>query len=73
MNYEVAMKKARATNRNRDRAERKAGWLPVSECPPESQLRTAMEAIRAGMTLEDWECVAEAQAMLEHLWKEHFA
>lgn len=67
MNYEDLMSKARSTNANRDESERKSGYPAESDLPPSMQLRTAMMAIEAGIKLEDWGCVAEAQAMLENI------
>lgn len=65
MNYAALMQKARKTNAQRDEADRNLGFatpfdLGVSEC-----VKTAMEAIRAGIENEDWDFVAEAQVILE--------
>jgi hypothetical protein len=65
MNYEDVMAKARATNKKRDASERKNGMTPESEQHPFVQIRTAMLAIQAGITTEDWGTVAEGQAILE--------
>lgn len=70
MNYNELMQKARKTNAKRDQSEREAGFLANSNCSPAMQLRTAMMAIQAGITTNDWNCIAESQAMLEQL---HFA
>ncbi len=69
MNYENMMKKARDTNRKRDNVEREVGYAAVPDCPPDLQIRTAMSAIQAGIASNDWNCIAEAQAMLEQVEK----
>lgn len=67
MNYEELITKARATNKKRDQDEREVGFKAVSDCTPDLQLRTAMSAIQCGIAIGDWDSIAEAQAMLEHL------
>lgn len=67
MNYNELMTKARKTNAKRDKDEREVGFMAASDGTPEDQLRTAMCAIQCGIVINDWECIAEAQAMLEHL------
>lgn len=67
MKYETLMAKARRTNAKRDQDEREVGFAAPSDCTPDLQLRTAMMAIQAGIEMDDWDCIAEAQAMLEHL------
>lgn len=67
MKYNELMERARKTNAKRDKDERKAGFAANSVFAPDLQLRTAMSAIQAGIAVEDWNCIAEAQAMLEHL------
>jgi len=69
MDYEDMMKKARATNKQRDNHERKVGFMAASDCSLDLQIRTAMSAIQAGIASNDWVCIAEAQAMLEQVEK----
>ena len=63
--YEQLMTAARKTNAKRDASERKAGFAAESDLHPFVQVRTAMMAIEAGITTEDWSNIAEAQAILE--------
>jgi hypothetical protein len=67
MNYQELMAQARKTNKERDQDERAVGFQAASDGTPDLQLRTAMSAIECGIKIEDWSCIAEAQAMLEHL------
>ena len=60
---------ARATNAQRDKDERAAGFGAVSDCGPFEIVRTAMFAIEAGLHRQDWPCVAEAYVMLEDVTK----
>lgn len=65
--YVRLMERARRTNLQRDAADRQAGFAPPPSLGVLQQLRTAMLAIECGIKTADWECVAEGQAMLEHL------
>lgn len=56
---------ARATNRHRDKLDRKNGFAAPSDCPVDVALETAMGAIYAGLSSSDWNCVAEGYAILE--------
>lgn len=67
MNYLELMEKARHANKERDDID---GGFARPDANPIILLRTAMSAIECGITLEDWNCVAEGQAMLEQL--QHF-
>ena len=57
--------RARATNRHRDKLDRKNGFAAPSDCPVDVALGTAMGAIYAGLSSSDWNCIAEGYAMLE--------
>lgn len=65
MDYEKIMEQARKTNAQRDQSERKSGFQAESDAHPFMRIRTAMMAIQAGISIDDWSCVAEAQAILE--------
>ena len=67
--YERLMREARARNEERDVDERRMGFAAPEDCALLGFLRTAMAAIEAGVTNSNWECVAEAQAMLEQVQK----
>ena len=58
---------ARATNRKRDRIDRKAGFGAPGDGGHDDLIRTAMCAIEAGMREESWEPVAEGYEMLADL------
>ena len=61
------MAKARKTNLMRDSADKEVGSVPPSEASLLEHLRTAMFAIEAGIQTDDWNAVAEGQAMLEEI------
>lgn len=67
MNWEVRLQKARRTNMKRDASDTELGFATPAEDGPARHLATALEAIRAGGTREDWDCVAEGVVMLEDL------
>lgn len=67
MNAKELMRRARETNRTRDDSDRKRGFKTPAEFGTGELIRTAMCALVAGLTNEDWTCVAEATAMLEQL------
>lgn len=67
MNYDTLMAKARKHNARLDAMDRKAGNANPAQCPPIQTIRTAMEAIRCGIAIDDWDCVAQGQAILEEL------
>lgn len=69
MNYKELLSKAKATNAKRDQDDREVGFQAASDGTPDMQLRTAIGAIEAGIVTDDWDCIAEAQAMLLHLHK----
>lgn len=64
MNYDALMKKARATNAERDRIERRELWCTPTEADLPVFLATVISAIQAGIVRDNWDYVAEAQAML---------
>lgn len=62
-----AINKAVATNRDRDKIDRDHGNPAVPDCPMDIQVSTVKSAIRAGMISKDWDCIAEAYAMLDDI------
>lgn len=64
MDYEQLMKKAREHNRAFDKIDGR----PFVRMPVPEQIATVMEAIKAGIKAVDWDCVAQAQGLLEDLW-----
>lgn len=69
MDYKSLMERARETNIERDTHDHHYGFASPSDIPPRFTLRTAMAAIECGISIDDWNCVAEGQAMLEQLEK----
>jgi hypothetical protein len=67
MNYDALMKKARKTNESRDKEEEQVGYLNPSEGLWSMRIATAISAIECGIKVNDWNAVAEGQAMLEKL------
>lgn len=67
MDYDKLMAKARKTNSRRDQLDREAGFSAPHECDPSIHVATVMGALEAAIRSRDWNCVAEAQAMLEQL------
>jgi len=65
-NYEKLMQKARETNQERDQADKHGGFA-TPDVTVNLLMRTAMGAIECGIKTEDWNNVAEGQAMLEQL------
>lgn len=65
MDYEKIMNQARKTNNDRDKSEKSSGFSAESDLHPYANIRTAMMAIQAGITIEDWSAIAEGQAILE--------
>lgn len=55
---------AHRTNARRDRLERKWGMAAPSDCSLKLHLRTVEQALMAGITVEDWEVIAEGIDML---------
>jgi hypothetical protein len=64
---EALMNKARETNARRDGIERAIGFAAQPDISEFQQLRTVDFALEASLKTEDWNCVAEARAMLQHL------
>jgi hypothetical protein len=69
MNYEQLMRTARKTNAERDEIDHQADFTRPEAGPPILLLPTATSAIESGIRTNDWNSVAEAQAMLEALVK----
>jgi hypothetical protein len=65
MNYDELMSNARRTNAKRDKQDRKNNFAAPGDLPLVEHIRTAMMAIEAGIKTDDWENIAEGQAMLE--------
>ncbi len=66
--YQRLITKARTTNSERDALDRRNGFARPSDCGAMSYLRTVHMAMEAGMKMQDWDCVAEAYAMLEDIF-----
>lgn len=64
MDYDKLMAQARATNAERDRIDREQGNATPLEAGPEAHIGTIAAAIEAGIRTGDWNCIAEAQAMI---------
>lgn len=64
---DARLAQAERTNARRDEGERAAGFAIPSDGPPEETVRTAVMALYAGLTTDDWDAVAEAAAMLGDL------
>lgn len=64
------MKQAHKTNESRDRDDRAIGAATPNDGPLDLRLRTPMEAIRAGIMVEDWPAVAEGLVMLQVLHRD---
>jgi hypothetical protein len=68
------MARAERTNLDRDRDERMWGFASPGDCDDALLMRTAVDALQAGLVRRDWDCVAEAADMLAkranyHPWK----
>jgi hypothetical protein len=55
---------ANKTNTRRDKLDRKLGMAAPPDCPLKLHLRTVEQALMAGITIEDWEVIAEGIDML---------
>lgn len=62
--YERLLTEARKTNAERDASDRASGFAAPSDAGLLVLLDTAAAAIKAGITTDDFETVAEGQAML---------
>ena len=67
MTWEQRLEKAKRTNRERDAADRSVGFATPAEAGDPAYLATALEAIKAGGKIQDWDLVAEGVVMLEDL------
>lgn len=70
--HEKLLEDAWVTNLQRDEIERNSPYRATSDCPFDSQLRTAITALWAGIaeidkgkTQSGKECIAEAMAMVQ--------
>ena len=63
---EVTKRLAQAsrTNVERDAIERASGLATPHDNGDAALMRTAIDALQAGLKMEDWSCVAEAADML---------
>ena len=69
MNWDEHLEKARRMNAERDITDREHGFATPARVGPTGYLATALEAIKAGGKMEDWDSVAEGVVMLEDLLK----
>ena len=65
--YSNIMQKARETNIKRDMIDRKNGFVIPKDTKLDDYVRNVMCAIQCGISTNDWNCIAEAQAMLEDI------
>lgn len=63
----VLIAHARATNAKRDAIDREAGFAAPGDAGAALWLRTAIDAILAGLTEVNWDAVAEGYVMLQDL------
>jgi hypothetical protein len=61
------MAKAIRSNAERDQYERAAGFGNSEVWSPDLTARTIITALHCALETDDWDCVAEAQAMLSDL------
>ena len=66
--YEALLKKAKRTNQQRDRHDRKVGFAAPGDASLRVYFRTVLSALEAGMRMEDWPCVAEGYVMLQDFY-----
>lgn len=64
--YKRLMDKARRTNRERDSLDRQNRGVAPVDMPLSMQLRTAIGALACGVSMQDWDCVAEGLDILQH-------
>lgn len=65
--FNQLIKEAMITNEERDTQESEWGFASPDCGPLDLRLRTAMSAIQAGISIDDWDCVAEGYIMLAKL------
>lgn len=65
--YHNILVKAINKNREYERIERKHGYLPPKDYPLIEHLRTAMSAIGCGISIQNWNCVAEGLVLLAEI------
>lgn len=65
MDWQARLSKVKATNRSLDAVDREAGLATPAGAGLLAHLATALEAIKAGGVLGDWDCVAEGVLILE--------
>jgi hypothetical protein len=63
--FRALLARARRTNANRDRIDRSCGAAAPGDCPADILVNTVLDALECGISLKDWDCVAEAYDMLE--------
>ena len=63
--FTALIKKAQKTNQSRSKIDRKTGFAPPEDCPIDNHVHTVLNAIEAGIVLEDWNTIAEAYDMLK--------
>lgn len=70
MDLEKLLKEAREQTANMDRMERESGFAAISDListDPVAVMRTAIEALKAGIATDSWSCIAEGTVMLQDL------
>lgn len=65
--YDDLMEKAREINKKRDKDDEQMLYAAPSNNEVWKHLRVAYEAIKSGMITDDWQAIAEAQAMIEQI------
>lgn len=63
--YQKVMKKARRTNKQRDRTDKANGFASPGDGTLDQFLRNAISAIVCGLEMAEWSCVAEGLDMLQ--------
>ena len=64
MTFEDRIKKAQAVNARYEEIERKCGYASPAQAGPEELFRCGMQAVEAGLRMEDFDMVAEGFLLL---------
>jgi hypothetical protein len=70
MDLDKLLADARETTRRMDEMERGSDFASISDLiptNPSAVMRTAIEALKAGVSGDDWTCIAEGIVMLQDL------
>ena len=65
MDYKKLMSEARQFNAKMNKADEQAGFKTPGESPLSSHVQAAMMAIQCGIKTNNWDAVAQGQAILE--------